>query len=152
MRIRVRYDEHMFADVDSGVAGLQRAATTLDIESLTGIEATRLVCRLGIAKRLTDAMLARAGLRVDETKAYQGHGSRSASEFVATHASQDTAEARTGIDTARQLPNLPEVATAVKAGELSMRHASMIAPIAAANPDAATGLIAAAETRNRGVT
>jgi hypothetical protein len=76
IRIHVRYDEHMFADVDSGIAGLQRAATVLDIESLTGMEATRLVCRLGIAKRLTDAMLARAGLRVDDTKAYQGHVAR----------------------------------------------------------------------------
>jgi Domain of unknown function (DUF222) len=135
----------MFADIDAGVAGLRRAAVGLDIKSLTGLEAARLVKRLGTAKRLCDGMLARAGLRVDETGAHQGHGTRTAAEFCATHGSMDNTEARAAIDTARLLSELPEVYSAVRDGELSVRHAAMIAPIAKANPDAVGGLITAAK-------
>jgi hypothetical protein len=131
----------MFVQVDRSITEMQGAVNGLDVASLTGMEAARLVQRLGRLKRLTDGLLAHAALRIDETNAHHGHGERSAAEFCARRGGAEQSEMRAAINTARALPSLPEVDQAVRAGELSMHHASLIAPIADAHPAVAAELI-----------
>jgi hypothetical protein len=134
----------MSSEVAQATQLMRTVLTSMEIESMTGIEAGRLVKQVGVLRRLSDAVFAVASLRVAETNAHVGHGARSAADHCANLGGTTTSEARAAANVARAKDSVPEVATAINDGELSLRDAATILPIANLNPDVASDLIAAA--------
>jgi hypothetical protein len=142
---------HMFAmmrDMSSEITQatqlMRNVLNSLEIESMTGIEAGRLVRQVGVLRRLSDAVFAVASLRLADTNVHIGHGARSAADHCAKLAGTGVSEARNAANVARSMRSVPEVASALHSGELSLSNAATILPVANVNPEAAADLIVAA--------
>ena len=109
---------------------------------MTGDDARRAVDELGVIRRLTDGMLAKAAKRVSDRTAKSGPN---AAASVAHTLGVTPGEVRAAIGTAAKLEHLPATDAAVRAGRLSLGQAKMIADAASKNPDAEPELLAAAE-------
>lgn len=109
-------------------------------------DAKRVWEELTCAHRLLGGAIATLVRRINTPEAWAGSGARSASELVARTAGVGEGEARRMLETAERLADQPEVADALKAGRMSSTQAQLVADAVAANPDAATELVAAAET------
>jgi hypothetical protein len=126
-------------------AQLLRLAAELDADALSPSEAVRALDDLGAARRVLDGMIARVAKRVEDTGTASVVGERSAAALVARKLGVGVSEARTTIDTARQLAALPKTDDAVRRGRLSLKQAALIAGAAAENPAAETELLRAAD-------
>jgi hypothetical protein len=131
----------MFDRLAAARDALGEIARTLDVSALSGPDALRLVEEAGAVRRVVDAILAKAAMRVDGTEAYAARGDRSAAAFVSRSVGIRTGEARSEIETARKLEHLAATDAAVRSGRLSSRHARMIAEVAEVNPGAEQELI-----------
>jgi Domain of unknown function (DUF222) len=134
----------MFDLLASIRTGLQGLAREFEPTTLTGEQSLRAVEELGVIRRLTDGMLAKAAKRVADTSAHEGNGDRDAAPFYARAVGVEASEARRVIDTAKRLERLPETAAAVSEGRLSGRQAQLVAEAAAHNPALEQELLAAA--------
>ncbi len=123
---------------------LETLARDLEPSELAGADAARMVEELGVVRRLTDALLAKAAKRVEDTAAHLKGSDRDAVQFYARTAGIDASEARRAIQAADKLESLPLVDDAVREGRLSARAAQMIADAATVNPAAERALLAAA--------
>ncbi len=132
----------MFTSFATARDALEGVARDFDASTLTGDDARRAVDELGMIRRLTDAMLAKAAKRVSDRFT---SSEQSGAEFVARSLGVSPGEVRAAIGTASQLEHLPATDAAVRAGRLSPRQAQMIAQAASKNPDAEAELLAAAE-------
>jgi hypothetical protein len=134
----------MFGSIARVRTQLEEVARGFDPGAVSGDEALRLVAELGVVRRLTDGLLAKAGKRVFDTSAHAAGGDRDAAQCYARTVGVDAGEARRAIDNAAKLEALPATDAAVRAGKLSARQAQMIADAAVLNPGAERALIAAA--------
>ena len=132
----------MFTSIATARDALEGVARDFDPTTLTGDDARRVVDELGVIRRLTDALLAKAAKRVaDRTSKGQENGAAA----VARSLGVSPGEVRAAIGTAAQLERLPDTDAAVRAGKLSPGQARMIVGAATKNPDAEAELLAAAE-------
>ncbi len=134
----------MFDELHSVRTTLAELASDFEPQTLSGDQAVRVVRELGVIRRLTDGMLAKAGKRVDDTMAHAKQGTRDAAQLLARELGVGTEQARRAIDNARKLQDLPQTDEAVRAGKLSDQQAQMIADAAMRNPEAEPDLLAAA--------
>src|SRR5258708_6319622 len=141
--LRVRYVQ-MFDLLTTARTTLQGLAREFEPTTLTGEQALRAVEELGVIRRLTDGILAKAAKRVADTSAHEHNGDRDAAQFYARAVGVEASEARRAIDTAKRLERLPETAAAVSEGRLSGRQAQLVADAAARNPAVEQELLAAA--------
>jgi hypothetical protein len=98
----------------------------------------RMERQLGACKTL----LAR---RVDESATWKKAGHSSAAECLAALGGTSISAARSVLETSRRLDELPSVADALRAGELSAPAAAVISDVAAAAPECADELVAVAK-------
>ncbi len=134
----------MFGSLADARKTLETIAAEFDGATLTGEQAVRLVDELGVIRRLTDAVLAKAAKRVEDTAAHLRGSDRDAVQFVARTVGINPSEARRVISAANKLEDLPVADEAVREGRLSSRQAQMIADAASVNPGAERALLAAA--------
>ena len=120
---------------------LEGIARDFDAAMLSGDDARRVVEDLGVIRRLTDGMLAKAAKRISE----RSSKSENATETIAASLGVSPGEVRAAIGTATELEKLPATDAAVRAGRLSPGQAKLIADAATKNPDAEGELLAAAE-------
>src|SRR3954447_8627185 len=132
----------MFTSFAAARDSLEGAAREFDASTLTGDDARRAVDELGVIRRLTDAMLAKAAKRVADRT---GKAEPDAAATVARSLGVTPGEVRAAIGTAAQLEQLPATDRAVRAGRLSAGQAKLIADAATRNRDAEPELLAAAE-------
>jgi hypothetical protein len=79
--------------------------------------------------------------RVDESRAWQHAGHRSAAEYLATKSGISIGAARTQLDVSRKLNKLPATEQALRHGELSSAQAAAVVDGATANPSAERRLL-----------
>jgi Domain of unknown function (DUF222) len=114
----------MFTSFASARDALEGVARDFDTSALTGDEARRAVDELGMIRRLTDGILAKAAKRVsDRTARSEPNGAVS----VARSLGVTPGEVRAAIETAARLEHLPAADAAVRAGRLSPGQAKLIA-------------------------
>ncbi len=132
----------MFTSFTTARDALEGVARDFDASMLTGDDARQAVAELGVIRRLTDALLAKAAKRVLD----RSPKSENAAEVIAASLGVSPGEVRAAIGTAAQLEQLPATDAAVRAGRLSPAQAKMIARAASKNPGAEQELLAAAES------
>jgi len=123
---------------------LEELAASFEPATLTHDQATRVVEELGVLRRLSEGMLAKAAKRVADTASCRKSAARDAAQAYARAAGVEGSEARRAITMAAQLEQLPETASAVREGRLSTREAAMIADAATHDPAVEAKLLDAA--------
>ncbi|MCB0962163.1 MAG: DUF222 domain-containing protein [Acidimicrobiales bacterium] len=138
-------------DVEALSPGVAAVLDRLDavIEDLAGLEvdpgsageARALVRRMERAQRCLDAVAARVAERVHSSKVFAEDGHRSVSGWLTSTARVSSAEARRRARRARTIRDLPEVAAAYAAGEMSSCALDRIGRVLA-NPRVRAKLVA----------
>jgi hypothetical protein len=123
---------------------MEELAVSFEPCMLTHEQAARVVDELGVIRRLTEGVLARAAKRVADTAACRKGAERDAAQAYARAAGVEASEARRAITMVKRLEQLPATAAAVRAGALSTREAQMIAEAASADPTVEQDLLGAA--------
>ena len=136
----------MFERLKVAVKELDAALVEVDQTRLTGDEALHVVRICSEAERILAATRVLAARRVDETKAWQRDGHRSATDWMAAATGAHVKDAVGMLSTARKLEDLPLVAGAFRAGRLSEAQVVRIADAAWVSPEHERSLIAAAQT------
>jgi hypothetical protein len=132
----------MFTSFATARDALEAVAREFDASTLTDDDARRAIDELGVIRRLTDAMVAKAAKRVSDRT---GKSEPDAAASVARSLGVTPGEVRAAIGTATRLEKLPVTDAAVRAGKLSPGQAQMIAQAASENPGAEADLLVAAE-------
>ena len=133
--------EHTFEDIDLAAGGLEAMVTALDVATLTGEAATRLVKRLVTAERVLATARSRAAKRATEANQWRHAGERSAASWLANLAGTTTGQAAAELETTKQLEGLPATQAARAAGKLSELQARELAGAATADPSAEAELL-----------
>ncbi len=128
----------MFASLDTARTTLNSIAREFDAAALSPEAAVRVVDQLAAIRRVVDGMLGKVARRVADTTPDNGCAS------VARILGVGTGEARTAVETATKLEQLPATDAAVRAGRLSSKEAKLIADAATINPAAEESLLRAA--------
>ena len=131
-------------DLRHARTALEAIARDFDPAACTGDDAVACVKELGIIRRLTDGMVAKAAKRVEDTAAHAYGSDRSAAELTERLVGVSSGEAKRAIETAAKLEALPATAAAVRAGKLSMRQTDLIVATAADDPTVERDLLQAA--------
>src|SRR5438874_6035512 len=134
----------MFEGLEVAVTELDHALNDVDLCRLGGLEALRLVDLCSRAERLLAGTRALAVRRVEETKAWQRDGHRSAGDWMAAATGSHVSDALEMLQTARRLEELPLIRSAFRAGELSEEQVRVISDAAYVDPRREHDLIAAA--------
>ena len=125
---RVRHEVERFArGFEAGAVAIPDVVRMWD-----DIDAAQ--CQLAAVKTL----MAR---RVDESRAWQRAGYRSAAEFIAAKSKTSIGVARTQLDVSQKLEQQPEIAQAVRDGVLSEAQIPLVVDGTSANPAAAQRLL-----------
>jgi len=131
--------------VRDAISVLGVAARELDADGLRGPDAAALLEHVVQGERSLAAIKTLLAKRVDETGAFRSSGHRSAADWLAaTTGSTFTAAANT-LAIGASLDTLPEVAEALRGGELSEAQATIVVDTARRVPDAAGEMVAAAK-------
>ena len=138
--------EHMFEAMRNAISGLKEAAGDVDIERVSGSEAAELVQMLNEAERVLAAVRTFATRRLEESKAWQKDGHRTAAEWVATKTGTTLGQAIGVLETARRLADLPLTRDAFRSGRLSEVQAQEISDAAWADPRSERKLVDVART------
>jgi hypothetical protein len=117
-----------------------------DRAALDAAQARRAVAVFAKLDRLAQAATALAAVRVDETSAFVACGARNAVAYLAREAGTSTGQAAAALTTAQRLDTLPATNEALRAGELSVQQAAVVAEAAIGTPGAEAQLLEAART------
>jgi hypothetical protein len=123
---------------------LRGLVARLDPAAVPLPEAPGLWHALNSIERLAAAAQTLLAPRVDESKAWQRAGYRSAAEYLARQSGSSVRAARVALTTARRLADLPATAAALRRGDLSGAQCERIADAATVAPERETELLAAA--------
>ena len=140
------YETITFDDIDRLAGALEAMVSGLDVDTLTGEGATRLVKRLVIHERVVATVRAKAAKRAADANQWRHAGERSPASWLASLTGTTTGQAAAELETTRKLVELPATAAARAAGELSESQARQVADAATADPGAEADLLAHAAT------
>jgi len=124
---------------------MSRYAAAFDPSALSGEQAALAVGEAAAVEKMAATLKALAAARSAATGAWKDTGDRSAAHHLARTTGTSVGQAAEAIDTARRLEQLPAVAAAARAGELSAQQAAAVASAAAADPAAEGRLLDKAE-------
>lgn len=130
--------------LDRALDSVRRVATT-DPDTVTGVEAERILERLVKIDRATAAARMGYARRAAECLTWRQQGHRSAADWLAQKTKSSVGEAIAVLETARCLPSLPATQDALCEGSLSVAQVREIATAATADPAAEDELIEAAQ-------
>ena len=135
-----------FDDVDRAARVLEAMVSGIDVDTLTGEGATRLVKRLVVHERVVASVRAKAAKRAADANQWRHAGERSPASWLASLTGTTTGQAAAELETAEKLVDLPATAAARAAGQLSESQARQVADAATADPAAEADLLAHAAT------
>jgi hypothetical protein len=94
----------MFDTLAATRTALEVLAREFEPRTLTGEQSVRMVGELGAIRRLVDALVGQAAMRVEETAAHKQNGKseRDAAQLVARAVGAEASEARRAIGTAKK--------------------------------------------------
>lgn len=130
--------EHTFADVDAAAGVVEAMVRDLDVATLSGAAATRLVERLVVCERVVAAARSRAAARAVDANQWRHAGQRDEAVFVAGLTGTTTGAAAAELATTRRLAGLT---AARDAGALSDLAAREVASAATVDPGAEQALL-----------
>jgi hypothetical protein len=128
--------------------GLRSLVDVLDPGDIGLSEAADVWAAFDRIERLATNAKTLLAARVEVAGDWKRNGARSAAEHLAKLSGTTTSTAKRTLETSHQVTSLPVVADAMRGGALSAMQASAIAPAAAADPSAASRLVAFAGTTN----
>jgi hypothetical protein len=123
---------------------LREMVSGFEPAALDGPSAVEALGLFGEVERLGAAGVALAGGRVEATRAWQGSGTRSAAQFVASRCGSSLRSAVVALETARRLESLPATEEALRSGRMSLAQAKEVASVAGERPEREAELVAAA--------
>lgn len=133
--------EHTFADVDAAAGVVEAMVRDLDVATLSGAAATRLVERLVVCERVVAAARSRAAARAVDANQWRHAGQRDEAVFVAGLTGTTTGAAAAELATTRRLAGLTATRAARDAGALSDLAAREVASAATVDPGAEQALL-----------
>jgi hypothetical protein len=133
--------EHMFVEAVEVRDRLAVLVDRLDPDAVSGTAARELWAVLDAAERLCVAGKTLLARRIAATHRPQTSGSNTAAEDMARRAGISSGAAKDVVDTSKRLLEQPEVAAALRRGELSAAQAALVSAAAAANPGAEPRLV-----------
>ncbi len=131
-------------------AQLSAAVSALDLDSCLPSAAERLVHEGEQIERLGRAIKTLAATKVVESGAWEGRGTRSPEDWLASTTGTSKGDAADTLSTGRRLKHLPATEAAVRKGKLSERQAKAVADAATADPGAERRLLDTAERGSLG--
>ena len=135
-----------FEDIERAAGVLEAMVSELDVDTLTGEGATRLVKRLVVNERVVATARAKAAKRAADANQWRHAGERSPASWLAALTGTTTGQAAAELETTKKLVDLPATAAARAAGQLSESQARQVADAATADPGAEAELLAHAAT------
>lgn len=127
------------------VEEFRAALVEFEPEVYSGEECAVLVEALSAAEKTCAAARLRAAARAGAFGVHRERGFADASDWLARLTGTSAAAAKTALDTAAALEELPEVEAALEAGELSMGQVHELVKTEAACPGSAAGLLEVAK-------
>jgi hypothetical protein len=127
---------------------LQALVAHLDPDAVEPADAARMVTWFAAVKNVAAAGEALMAKRVADSGAWQSSGARSEADWLAKKTGASVGAARASLDTARRMDAAPEVAEAIKRGDLSVAQADANTAAVAAAPAAGPRLLALAEQQS----
>ena len=131
----------MFTCISTVRTSLETLARDFDPTQLTPTKSVALLDELLVIQRLVNGMVAQAALHVEDSGAYMIDGERKAGPMLARRMGVGVSDAKSVVETARQLEALPATDAAVRRGDLSAKQAQLIAAAATLNPAAEERLL-----------
>jgi hypothetical protein len=129
------------SDLEAAVGRVLDMVAIADPEQLSGADATKVVALFSSGKRACEAGMALFAERVNESGAYAESGHRSAAEWLGHLAGESSGRAKTRLETAQRMKELPELGAAVRRAEVSNDQAQVIADAATLDPSALPRLL-----------
>jgi hypothetical protein len=130
--------------LDEVLAAARSLAAGVDVDALAALDAARLVVRCAEAERLLAAVRVLAARTLQDKALWRREGFRSAAAWMAAQTGTLVGPAIASLEMAEQLDDLPAVAEAFRAGQLSEAQARAIAEVASDMPHAQEQLLEAA--------
>lgn len=127
----------------SGLAGL---VSGLDPDVVVAQHAPDLWAGFARIERLASAGMTLLARRVEESTCWKNVGMRSAVEYLAQRSGHSRQAAGEALAASKQLPDLPQIDTALRKGGLSAAQAYLVADAAGEDPAAQQRLLDAART------
>jgi hypothetical protein len=124
---------------------VEELVSSIDAELLSREQAVASLDEFSRLERICAAGRMLCGGRAIATNAHHGSGSRSAAEWLARRTGQSVGEAIGALETAKVLPSLPSLDSALRCGSISSPQAAAVAQGAGADPAALPSLLRAAE-------
>lgn len=122
-----------------------RCAASVEPEVMTGDQAAAAVRDLATVEKAAATARMFLALRVAKTSAWQGHGHKSAADWLAAQLGISVWEANKQLGTARKAEGLGKTKKAMRDGKLSPDQADAVADAATADPAAEDDLLDLAE-------
>ncbi|HWE67858.1 MAG TPA: HNH endonuclease signature motif containing protein [Acidimicrobiales bacterium] len=132
--MRITYNAAL-GELDSAVAKLRRVVRDLDPAELSGDQARTVIERYGVVERVTASGVARLSPRVIESGSYAKTGSASAAEWLGSVTGTSAGMAKGRLAAAERAAATPELAEALRDGELSSAELKAVAQTAAVAPE-----------------
>jgi len=136
----------MFDTLRKTLSAVKSAAGCVELERVSGSDVAELVLLLSEAERVLAAVRTLAARRLEETKAWQSDGHRTAAEWMAAKTGTSVGQAIGVLETGRRLADLPLTRDAFRSGRLSEIQAREISDAASADPRFERKLVEAART------
>ncbi|MDA8366440.1 MAG: DUF222 domain-containing protein [Actinomycetota bacterium] len=127
--------EGLRSRLERATSMLAEITTSLEPGTIAGPDALILFRQFGRIERLASGAKTLLAGRIDESGAWRLSGRRGAAECIADEDGVSTGQAQAMIKTGRALDSLPDVADAVRKGELSDVQAQLVANTAKNAPD-----------------
>lgn len=121
------------SSIKAACSALQRALDTVDVETLSGANTTRLLTDLSVHVSKLQSFQMRLSARSISANQHIAAGAPSAASYVATMTGRSEKTVRAELAVAKTLDKVPDVAGALSSGEISIEQA---AAISAASRDA----------------
>jgi len=131
----------MFDELNEAFSHLIDCVTRVDVETIDGKGAARLVGIADGIRRCGDSLRTVAVGQVERTNGWKGEGARSISEWLATETDCAQYEAQSVVILANQLQHLPTTQAALLSGVLSNAQAVEVARGAIVAPNTETQLL-----------
>ena len=128
----------MFASVIDELRGI---ASGLEPDLIATHAAARLLDELTVVERLTAGIKVLLVSRAAASGAWRRAGARDEAEWLARKSGTTKARARETLEASERVRELPAVAAAIRAGELSSEQAATVADAATADPSCEEAMV-----------
>jgi hypothetical protein len=137
-------------DLIEGTNLIKRFVKSFEPDLYSGEDAEKILRVLSEAKHILTSGVMLAARRVEQTRAHEREGHKTAGTYIATLTDESVGSAAQMLETAKSIEAHPAIDEAFRSGKLSEQKARQIASAADARPDQAENLVEAAAQMDAG--